>query len=56
MAGHVKAWEEAGRPSPHLTVLPAGTSDADLPPGRVLDKRHARLVITWRATLDGRGR
>jgi len=47
MAEHIKAWDEAGRPSPHLTALPAGTSDADLPPGRVLDKRHTRLVISW---------
>jgi protein-L-isoaspartate(D-aspartate) O-methyltransferase len=50
MAEHIKAWEEAGRPSPRLTVLPAGTSDADLPAGHVLDKRHTRLVITWQAT------
>jgi protein-L-isoaspartate(D-aspartate) O-methyltransferase len=47
MVEHIKAWDEAGRPSPHLTVLPAGTSDADLPPGHVLDKRHTRLVISW---------
>jgi protein-L-isoaspartate(D-aspartate) O-methyltransferase len=50
MAEHIKAWQEAGRPSPHLTVLPAGTSDADLPAGHVLDKRHTRLVISWQAT------
>jgi protein-L-isoaspartate(D-aspartate) O-methyltransferase len=49
MAEHIKAWQEAGCPSPHLTVLPAGTSDADLPAGHVLDKRHTRLVITWQA-------
>jgi protein-L-isoaspartate(D-aspartate) O-methyltransferase len=47
MADHISAWDEAGRPSPHLTVLPAGTPDADLPPGCVLDKRHTRLVISW---------
>ena len=50
MAEHIKAWEEAGRPSAHLTVLPAGTSDANLPPGDVLDKRHTRLVISWQPT------
>ena len=47
MADHISAWDKAGRPSPHLTVLPAGTPDADLPPGCVLDKRHTRLVISW---------
>jgi protein-L-isoaspartate(D-aspartate) O-methyltransferase len=50
MTEHIKAWEEAGRPSPHLTVLPSGTSDADLPAGHVLDKRHTRLVISWQPT------
>ena len=49
MAEHIKAWQEAGRPSPHLTVRPAGTSDADLPAGHVLRKRHTRLVISWQA-------
>ena len=47
MAEHITAWDEAGRPSPHLTVLPAGTPDADLPAGYALDKRHTRLVISW---------
>jgi protein-L-isoaspartate(D-aspartate) O-methyltransferase len=47
MANHISAWDEAGRPSPRLTVLPAGTPDEDLPVGYVLDKRHTRLVITW---------
>jgi protein-L-isoaspartate(D-aspartate) O-methyltransferase len=50
MADHISAWDEAGRPSPHLTVLPAGTSDPNLPAGHVLDKRHTRLVISWQAT------
>jgi protein-L-isoaspartate(D-aspartate) O-methyltransferase len=50
MAGHISAWDKAGRPSPHLTALPAGTPDPDLPPGRVLDKRHTRLVISWHTT------
>ena len=50
MAEHIKAWQEAGRPSPNLTVGPAGASDADLPAGHVLRKRHTRLVISWQAT------
>jgi protein-L-isoaspartate(D-aspartate) O-methyltransferase len=47
LAEQIRAWDRAGRPSPRLTVLPAGTPDADLPAGHVLDKRHARLVISW---------
>jgi protein-L-isoaspartate(D-aspartate) O-methyltransferase len=47
LAEQISAWAGAGRPSPRLTVLPAGTPDADLPAGFVLDKRHARLVISW---------
>jgi len=47
LAEQICAWDMAGRPSPTLTVLPAGTPDTDLPAGHVLDKRHARLVISW---------
>ena len=50
MAEHIRGWDEAGRPFPRLTVCPAGTPDADLPAGHVLDKRHTRLVISWQAT------
>jgi protein-L-isoaspartate(D-aspartate) O-methyltransferase len=47
MAEQISAWDDAGRPWPRLTVLPSGTPDADLPAGFSLDKRHARLVISW---------
>jgi protein-L-isoaspartate(D-aspartate) O-methyltransferase len=47
LAEAISAWDGAGRPSPRLTVQPAGAPDADLPAGFVLDKRHARLVISW---------
>ena len=50
MAEHISAWDKAGRPSPHLTARPAGTSDPNLPSGNVLDKRHTRLVISWQPT------
>jgi protein-L-isoaspartate(D-aspartate) O-methyltransferase len=43
----ISAWDDAGRPSPRLTVLPAGTPDAELPAGFLLDKRHTRLSISW---------
>ncbi|PZG13524.1 methyltransferase, FxLD system [Micromonospora craterilacus] len=47
MVAHMRAWVEAGEPSPRLHVLPAGTPDGDLPAGTVLDKRHSRLVLTF---------
>jgi len=47
LAGQIRVWDGSGRPSPRLTVLPAGTPNDDLPAGYVLDKRHARLVISW---------
>lgn len=47
LAEQIAAWDRAGRPAPHLSVYPASTSDADLPDGFVLDKRHSRLVISW---------
>ena len=47
MAGHMRAWVDAGEPSPVLHVLPAGTPDGALPAGTVLDKRHSRLVLTF---------
>jgi protein-L-isoaspartate(D-aspartate) O-methyltransferase len=50
MADDISAWDKAGRPSPHLTVLPAGTPDVDLPVGHIVNKRHTRLVISWQTT------
>ncbi|MCW2917011.1 MAG: methyltransferase, FxLD system [Actinomycetia bacterium] len=47
LAEQIRAWDRAGRPSPRLSVHPAGTPGADLPSGFVLDKRHTRLVISW---------
>jgi protein-L-isoaspartate(D-aspartate) O-methyltransferase len=47
MVGHMRAWLDAGTPSPVLHVLTAGTPDGDLPAGTVLDKRHSRMVLTF---------
>ncbi|MEV6033545.1 methyltransferase, FxLD system [Nonomuraea sp. NPDC052116] len=47
LADQIGAWNLAGRPEPRLSVHPAGTPDADLPDGHVLDKEHVRLVISW---------
>lgn len=30
-----------------IEVFPAGTPDVDLPQGRLVDKKHTRVVITW---------
>jgi protein-L-isoaspartate(D-aspartate) O-methyltransferase len=47
LADEIAAWDLAGRPRPRLSVHPAGTPDAGLPDGHVLDKEHVRLVIAW---------
>ncbi|MGW2081247.1 methyltransferase, FxLD system [Streptomyces sp. NPDC001939] len=48
-ADFVRTWDREVRESgyPPMTVHPAGTSDAQLPPGDVLDKPHSRLVFQW---------
>jgi protein-L-isoaspartate(D-aspartate) O-methyltransferase len=47
MLEHMRAWLDAGSPSPVLHLLPAGTPDGSLPAGTVLDKRHSRVVLTF---------
>lgn len=47
---HMRAWVDAGTPSPVLRLLPAGTPDGDLPVGTVLDKRHSRVVLAFDPT------
>ncbi|MEO5873731.1 MAG: methyltransferase, FxLD system [Streptosporangiaceae bacterium] len=47
LAEQIRAWDRAGRPVPQLSVYPAGTPDAALPDGLVLNKRHRCLVISW---------
>ncbi|MDT5025612.1 MAG: protein-L-isoaspartate(D-aspartate) O-methyltransferase, partial [Micromonosporaceae bacterium] len=47
MVEHMRAWLDAGSPSPMLHVLPADTPDGTLPAGTVLDKRHSRVVLTF---------
>lgn len=50
LAGHMRAWLDAGSPAPVLHVLPLGTPDGNLPAGTVLDKRHSRVVLTFAPT------
>lgn len=45
----IQAWERdhCGGPGAHIEVYSAEASDAKLPPGRVINKRHTRVVISW---------
>lgn len=52
MVEHMRAWLDAGSPSPVLDVLPASTPDGDLPDGTVLDKRHSRIVLDFPAVTS----
>jgi len=47
MVEHIRAWVDAGCPSPVLCVLPAHTPPGYLPDGVVLQRRHGRIVITF---------
>jgi protein-L-isoaspartate(D-aspartate) O-methyltransferase len=47
LAGEIRAWDRAGRPTPRLSVHPAGTPDTHLPDGLRVEKTHSRLVISW---------
>jgi protein-L-isoaspartate(D-aspartate) O-methyltransferase len=49
LAGHIRAWDREHRhgPAPVLTVYPASTPAVDLPPGRVIRKRHTTMVLSW---------
>jgi len=53
MVEHMRAWVDAGNPSPVLHVLPAHVPDGDLPDGAILDKRHSRVVLTFTPTEKG---
>jgi protein-L-isoaspartate(D-aspartate) O-methyltransferase len=44
----IRAWApERDTRQPTLLIYPAGTSDADLPAGTVIDKNHSRFVLTY---------
>lgn len=45
----IRIWDRNHRhgPGPCLTVHPAGTPDAELPAGLVIDRRHTRIVLSW---------
>jgi protein-L-isoaspartate(D-aspartate) O-methyltransferase len=58
LAGHfvdlIRTWDRDHRfgPGPRIEVHPAATPDAELPDGRVIDKRHTRVVISWPRTAS----
>jgi protein-L-isoaspartate(D-aspartate) O-methyltransferase len=49
MAEQIRVWDRDHRagPGPRITVHPAATADERLPEGRVITKRHVRVVISW---------
>lgn len=49
MADQIRVWgrDHRGGPGPHFTAYPAGTPDDQLPRGRVITKRHVRILISW---------
>ncbi|GAA0284402.1 hypothetical protein GCM10009527_095590 [Actinomadura nitritigenes] len=51
VAAQVRAWdqEQRGGPGPRIEVHPVGTPDDQLPAGRVVDKRHSRVTLSWSA-------
>lgn len=49
IAGQLRIWirDHRGGPDPQFRVYPAGTPDVALHPGRVINKKHSRITITW---------
>jgi protein-L-isoaspartate(D-aspartate) O-methyltransferase len=49
VAASLQDWDRRYRhgPGPVIGVYPAGTPDDQLPAGRVVDKKHSRITISW---------
>lgn len=49
MTEQVRIWDRDHRhgPAARITVRPVGTPDEQLDDGRVIDKRHTRITISW---------
>lgn len=49
LAEQIRTWDGSHRsgPGPKFTVYPAHTADEQLGEGRVIDKRHTRITISW---------
>src|SRR5262249_55868192 len=52
VAGQLRVWGQEHRngPGPQFRVYPAGTPDRRMPEGRVIDKGHSRVSISWPQT------
>lgn len=49
VAEQLRVWarEYRGGPGPQFRVYPVGTPDDQMPEGRVIDKKHSRITISW---------
>ncbi|GLZ30900.1 hypothetical protein Lesp02_30890 [Lentzea sp. NBRC 105346] len=49
VAEQLRVWERDYRngPGPQFRVHPAGTADDLMPEGRIVDKKHSRITISW---------
>jgi protein-L-isoaspartate(D-aspartate) O-methyltransferase len=49
VAEQLRTWsrEHRGGPGPQYRIYPAGTPDDRMPEGRVIDKIHSRVLISW---------
>lgn len=43
----IRAWNTDRAAEPRITVHPAGTPDAELPDGPIIEKRHTRLTLRY---------
>jgi protein-L-isoaspartate(D-aspartate) O-methyltransferase len=52
MAEQVRVWDRLHRhgAGPSVLAYPADTPRSALPVGRVIDKRHVRIVLSWPTT------
>jgi protein-L-isoaspartate(D-aspartate) O-methyltransferase len=52
-AEQIRVWgrDHRGGPGPRIAAYPAGAPDDRLPVGRVVDKRHVRILISWPPTV-----
>lgn len=49
VAEQLRIWEREHRtgPGPQFHLYPIGTADDEIPEGRVVDKKHSRITISW---------
>ncbi|GAB4001283.1 hypothetical protein GCM10029992_36340 [Glycomyces albus] len=52
LVGHIRSWDrdQRRRDGPHFEVHPKNALDGDLPTGRVIEKRHSRVTVSWPPT------